>query len=352
MFVAPPAPPPDATEWHRPRRVQYVLPFAEAAELAGVELDALLAAIGLTRERLRDPAALAPYYQLHWLCEQLIDASGDPEIGLRAAERADFTQLEFAGHVVRHFIQVAPSLLHVLELLARFWTLVSRTAHTTLRVVDGRVVIRIVPTLAAPDELYDAAAGACCRLIEKLGGPSVRPLEVRLPRPRPQHPERFEHFFRARVAFDSDALELHYEAPAFSTDASEVAHALSAEAVAPPRSDPDSLAQQVRTRVLDALADGVPSLPELARKLGVSARTLRRRLGEARTGYSELVDQARRQRALALATRAELDVDGLAQLTGFADGSAFARAFRRWTGEAPSAYMQRARKRARTQPSS
>ena len=50
--------------------------------------------------------------------------------------------------------------------------------------------------------------------------------------------------------------------------------------------------------------------------------------------------------AATLASRAELDVGRLAELTGFTDASAFARAFRRWTGERPRAFMRRVRERA------
>jgi AraC-like DNA-binding protein len=350
MLAPPPEPQPRSAELMQLRPLKHVLPFVEAGATAGVDVDELLALLGVTRRALRDPTTRLPYYQLQWLCEQLILRSGDPEIGLRAAERADFAKLEMLGHLIQHFAQLSPSLLNVVELLLRFWTRVCGTAHTSLTVADGRVVIRVVPAVVPPAEVYDGCAGACCQLIQQLGGASVRPLEVRLPRPSPARPERFEQFFGAPVVFGSEYLELVYARAALSGSASDVGQLLAGvrspgEAMLP--ASVDRLAQQVYARVLAALADGVPSLSQLARKLGVSARTLRRRLQEARTGYGELVDQARRQRALALASRAELDVTQLAQLTGFADGSAFARAFRRWTGERPSAFMQRARERGR-----
>ena len=331
----------------RPRLVRHVRPLVEVADEAGVDVDALLENLGCGREVLREDNTRLPYYQLHWFCEQLIERSGDPEIGLRVAERTDFSKLEFVGHIIQHFAVVAPSLLALVELLARFWTSVSKTARVTLTTKDGRVVIRIVPSIAPPPELYDGCAGACCRLIRQLGGPAAHPLEVRLPRARPARPERYEQFFGTKVLFESEALELVYEHAVLKRPASELDHAVAAaQALAPQVGNGSaSWAQQVQARIVVTLADGVPSLSQLARKLGMSSRTLRRRLQQARTRYSELVDEARRQRALALASRGELDVGTIARLTGFAEGSAFARAFRRWTGEQPSGFMRRARER-------
>jgi AraC-like DNA-binding protein len=76
----------------------------------------------------------------------------------------------------------------------------------------------------------------------------------------------------------------------------------------------------------------------------MSERTLRRRLRESGVTYRALVDAVRSERAIALADRGEHSVTAIAQLSGFADATAFARAFRRWTGSAPQAYLRRAQR--------
>jgi AraC-like DNA-binding protein len=339
----------------RPRLVKHLRPFIELADLEGGDVDGLLGALGLSRRDLRNPSTRRPYYQLQWLTEQLIAECADPEVGLRAAERTQFARDDVLGHLIRHFIQVSSDLLAVLDLLARFWTGVSETTHTTVTVEPGGaqhgdgdvVVIRIVPTVQPPPEVYDSVAGASCLLIQTLGGAQLRPIEVRLPRPRPARPERYEQFFAAPVVFEAAQLELRYAHAALRAPASE--HGLPDDDAHVPVASTSlgALAAQIRVRVLATLAEGAPRLPIMARKLGVSARTLRRRLSEVRTSYAELVDEARRERALSLASRAELDVARLAELTGFADASTFARAFRRWTGQGPREFMQQVREKAR-----
>jgi AraC-like DNA-binding protein len=76
----------------------------------------------------------------------------------------------------------------------------------------------------------------------------------------------------------------------------------------------------------------------------MSRRTLERALAAAGVSGATLFEEERRQLALAWLPR--LTVDEVAGRLGYADTRAFARAFKRWTGEAPSAYRVTAPNRA------
>ena len=246
--------------------------------------------------------------------------------------------------MIQHFARLSPDVLTVLRLLASFGTNVCRTLRADLDVQGDLVTITIVPVVAPPPELHDCAAGAFSALIQALGGARAHPVEVRLPRVCPTRPERYEKFFGSKVVFDAPELSLVYPLAALAAPADEDA-APEAPSTALTARAGNALVTQIRTHVLAGLADGVPLFASVARKVGISVRTLRRRLTEVHSSYAALVDDARRERALSLARRPELDVGRLAELTGFADASAFARAFRRWTGERPHAYLRRARRR-------
>jgi AraC-like DNA-binding protein len=82
---------------------------------------------------------------------------------------------------------------------------------------------------------------------------------------------------------------------------------------------------------------GVPSLGELAASLNLSERTLRRRLSDGGIGYQGLVDQIRQARALELILASRTPLAQVAAQTGFSDARALRRAFKRWTGQVPSA---------------
>ena len=77
---------------------------------------------------------------------------------------------------------------------------------------------------------------------------------------------------------------------------------------------------------------------ELAEALRMTERTLRRKLRAEGTGPRELLDEVRHERALALLEEGQRSLDEIAYVLGFSGAGAFRRAFRRWTGVAPTEY--------------
>ena len=110
------------------------------------------------------------------------------------------------------------------------------------------------------------------------------------------------------------------------------------------------LARAQCERELAALGEGAPvvsrvrallrddlgtSLPDVARRLSMSPRTLKRRLAEQGTTFSDLIDDARRQKSLVLLEDRRLTIDAIAGELGYSDTANFTRAFKRWTGMPP-----------------
>ncbi|WP_338089162.1 helix-turn-helix transcriptional regulator [Nannocystis pusilla] len=88
------------------------------------------------------------------------------------------------------------------------------------------------------------------------------------------------------------------------------------------------------------LGDGDALAESVARALGTSERTMQRRLRQAGTSFRDVVDDVRREAALAQLGRRDATVTDIAFMLGFSDLSAFSRAFRRWTGASPSEYRR------------
>jgi AraC-like DNA-binding protein len=101
------------------------------------------------------------------------------------------------------------------------------------------------------------------------------------------------------------------------------------------------VAARVQRALLAALPDGAPRKSAIARALGLSARSLQRRLAAEGTSFSALLADARISLARTYVAEARLSVTEIAFVLGFADLSTFSRAFKRWTGLAPRQYAAR-----------
>ncbi len=102
--------------------------------------------------------------------------------------------------------------------------------------------------------------------------------------------------------------------------------------------DVNSLEKRVRLAVAQLLSEGVPTLSLIASKLGMSARTLQRRLSDQGQSFQKLVDLARQELAQQLLRDTNYSLAEVAFLTGFAEQSGFTRAFKRWAGQTPRSY--------------
>jgi AraC-like DNA-binding protein len=83
---------------------------------------------------------------------------------------------------------------------------------------------------------------------------------------------------------------------------------------------------------------GFHPLPKVAKKMHMSVRTLKRKLEAEGTSFSTLVDDERRDKAMALLRRDDRAVEEIAERLGYSDAANFTRAFRRWTGTTPKAF--------------
>lgn len=105
--------------------------------------------------------------------------------------------------------------------------------------------------------------------------------------------------------------------------------------------DPVAFVSRARAAVERGLTVGRTDVPSLARALGVSARTLQRRLEHAGSTQKSLLECARHARALELLHDQRLLLAEIAERLGYSDRTAFFRAFRRWTGMTPATYRRR-----------
>lgn len=193
----------------------------------------------------------------------------------------------------------------------------------------------------------EATIASAASLIRQTASPRFRPMAVHLRHPAPPTTTTHERYFGCPVHFgmSEDALCISDEAldrPNQLADEGISRFLLSHldREVAELEAEEDTLETVVRTAISKALSDGLPRMTDVARRLGMSERTLGRRLGERDLSFKDLVESSQRDLARNLLAESHYSMSDVAFLTGFSEPSAFTRAFKRWTRMTPTAFRK------------
>jgi AraC-like DNA-binding protein len=270
---------------------------------------------------------------------------GEPDLGLRMAQVLPAGAFGFFDYCALS----SATLREGLTQAVRFYGLLTDRLVLSLR--EERDVVRLVhalrPGMRRVPHLVELALAVMAARCQLAAGERMFLCEVWLARPPSQRPELYERHFGApvrwnapvdQIVFDRGLLDLP-----FRTADAVVARALVTQGNAR-RAELAPVApflDDVRGVVRRALEQGSESVGSTAIALGMSARSLQRRLAETGTSYTGVVDGVRRELALQLV--GGRPASEVAFLLGFSRPAAFFRAFRRWTGTTPGAYAVSAR---------
>jgi AraC-like DNA-binding protein len=243
----------------------------------------------------------------------------------------------------------APDLLASYTRVARFGKVVTSIANFEVTQARDAVVMTVLEGrserlgLTMTNELALAAAVSLSR---EVGNADFAPAVVYLRSARPEDNTLHQAHFRCPVVFgaNQDALEVKTgvaSAPNRLSDAgiSRFFERLLDEQLSQ-TPEASSLERRVLDHIKDALSEGFPTLDDIAPRVGMSGRTLQRRLSAEGLAFRDLVVQARRTLAEQLLKQTDYALAEIAFLTGFADQSTFTRAFKRWHGSTPAGYRR------------
>jgi AraC-like DNA-binding protein len=173
------------------------------------------------------------------------------------------------------------------------------------------------------------------RLLREVTQTMVLPVEVGLAHPAPNDVSELEAFFgTTALRFGRRENRLVFDVPEFTVPVSVrdgMFFGVFDEQTAFLRPQRDMLALELKEHLKDLLRGGkATTVTAASRRLGVTARTLQRRLGESSTSFLAQLDEVRRELAGDYVGDLERSLDEVAVLVGYAQKPAFERAFRRW----------------------
>ena len=314
----------------------------------GVDPDPLLRSVGID-PRLFDGATNRLGLQhVGLLLRACVEATGKPHFGLLIGNQFELPMMNVLGYLMRN----QPTVRAALRTLVLNLHLQDRGAVAALDETGARNanVSYAVCTPRTPETglIHGASTMVGYRLMKSLCGPNWRPLEVRLAQSPPPNVAVYREMFEAPVRFDAPLSMLIFERrwldaeiqgadPHLLRLLNEMVLALEGQARL-------SLAHRVRRVLRNSVLAGTANARHVGEIFSLSERGLRRHLAREGVSLNELIGEARFVVAEQLLEQTGMPLGEIAGALHYADLSAFSRAFRGWTGVAPSAWrlsMQR-----------
>jgi AraC-like DNA-binding protein len=313
---------------------------------AGVRPEIIFQQAGMSPDDTASPA-LVRRSQIHHALALSARCLGQAEIGLALGRAADPGKLGPVGRAMAAGATPELCLRTQIELMP------TMQSHAAIALVPRADEIVWTHRLPGDDEtswlLQEGAAAFNVAMLRHLIGEGWAPRHISFPHGCKGRRRTYEEHFQAPVSFgDQDAVRIHMK----RTD---LARPLRADRF--PQDERTTLRpghDAIRAyrpagrdieaaigRMIDAtLAHKPVTLPTAARILGLSTRTLQRRLDAHGTAFEQILDDRRRILATTWLGEGLSSVTDIAMRLGYSDPSHFNRAFRRWEGQSPTDYRQ------------
>lgn len=326
--------------------ISLVRTVMEGVERSGVDPETFLVASGLDRRLLDDPNARLDTPAYDRLQELALDMTGDPALGLHMGDQPSVSAFQVVGHLVSH----CRTMREGLEVFFRYHRIVADcpASYLVRRSDDVVLVYNYLRTTTRCTKLRaEFGVARLLRIGQMFGGVSKAPSEVWFEHDEPPYVAEYRRIFAGqRILFGQpstgivmpaaylDVAQLHPNPDLYQVLKAQADKQLSAL-------DGDAgLSRRIHDFVVHHFTELEPDMETVARRLGMSSRSLRRRLQSEGRSFSSVVDDALGELACNVLRESGTTIQEAAFRLGFAEASSFHRAFKRWTGKTPKQFRE------------
>ncbi len=319
--------------------------IAAAATAEGMNRSELLAICGVNAEQPIDPAQMVPADAHYGLWEAILttlDSAGFP-IRYACTLRAD----DYGAFGLA--TKTAPTLRESLNRAHRYLRVLTNTSWLEISESDSIVTVFFRREGARRLGMRCANEAAVAELVShsrEITGVPFTPNCVRFRHSAPNDLAEHEHFFGCPLHYEQESDSVEFDRSVFDLNLPKADDGLSRfvlghlDKVVTDMGEHRSLERSLKSLICDTMPDGPPKMTDVARRIGVSRRTLARRLSELDTTFQRFVEDTRRETAAQLLRQTHHSLGEISFLLGFSEQSAFQRAFKRWTGSTPSEFRR------------
>ncbi|HEX6225070.1 MAG TPA: AraC family transcriptional regulator ligand-binding domain-containing protein [Chryseolinea sp.] len=327
------------------QRKQFALSLIAYASQREISAHALCknANIDLTAIKLRKEYIIAEQ-QMDDLWQAACRLGNDPLFGLHFGESLRLPALGVVGEIIKSSQTVGQAL----EIAASLTNMV--TDLFTMKVTRNRkaIVVELVPTiLKASDftmrQMTDLLMVFVIHELDGLLLEKITPTSVYFPYSIPDEKE-YTRVLRCKPLKRKDRLAIHFEAKLWEEPILSSNYELQEFLLQTVNGNGD---EHGSPRFMDRIHDyvmrnaylGIPSLEDVASNFNVTPRSLQRRLQEEGATYQQVSDAVRKSLALQYIRAGDYPIKEISLMLGYNELSAFSRAFKRWTGKAPTNFV-------------
>jgi AraC-like DNA-binding protein len=294
---------------------------------------------GLDLRVLADPESRIPFSLLGRFMAECVRATRCEHFGLQLGAEEGLGALGVVGHFVQHASDVGTALRNLSSFLHHQETggTVTLSVERGVAVLDYAIELSNLP---AADQIADSALGIAMSLMRFLCGEAWTPHEVLLMHERPRDVAPYRRVFQAPVRFGAERNALLFSARwlehRIQTADPVMRKILESKITELETGNRAELPAQMRGIIRAMLLSGESSSDAVAHRLSITRRTLHRRLQAHGVTFEQLLDRLRFDLAQQLLRHSTASMTDIAVALNYANASAFTRAFRRWSGGAPS----------------
>jgi AraC-like DNA-binding protein len=327
---------PDADAGKRPRgSISALLVRPVAAAIGSANLSAFWGATDLTPQIVGDDDARVSPAQFCVAWAEAARLTGNPHIALAIATAAPAG----AFGIVEYLCRAAPTLGEALRQWVRYLNLLDDSTEVALAIDEDRAYLRVDRESEAPaPAAHELCFAMIARYARELSTLPVRVTAVDFTHTVDAAPYRA--FFDAPITMGAAVTQLVLPRAALAASLVTADPGLlailtrAADDASKKASTDPVLTAQVKRVLREALRTDDANVEHVAKQLGLTTRSLQRRLKDEQTSFQTVRESTRRE----LATRYlddNLSIAEISFLLGFSEPSAFFRAFKRWTGLTP-----------------
>ena len=316
----------------------------DGLNIHGVDADSLFKEVGLDPRLLTDSDGRYPVKKMVKLWSLAVDRTGDPCFGLTVGTQWHPTTWHALGYA--WFASV--TLEEALKRLARCSAMITTAGEFLLEERSADFKLTLLPhylEMPRPAAVMDAVLTNIIIMCRVSYGDDFKPLGMLFSDSGDSCRRRRREFFRSPIEYGAvengvlfDKSSLRKPLPTANAELAHSSDRVIAEYLS--RIGIGTTASSVKTILVDLLPSGEVTEESLAASLNLSQSTLQRRLKQEGTTYRAVLQEVRCDLAERMLEESSKTLNEISFLLGFGELSAFSRAFKRWTGMAPSAYRE------------